>query len=178
MISAAQKALMQKEIDSLEPDFKTRVLSWLRDMTAAGVEVYIYEGHRTADEQNVLYLKGRTQPGKIVTNARAWQSFHQYRLAIDWVPIINNVIGWDSKDLNAVETAYTLGRTLGKKYNFRAITWEEPHLEDARFTTWHELYDKQFPKEEKPKEVKEKVKVIDPRIRSKTLFDKFYAARH
>ena len=40
-------------------------------------------GSRTAAEQDALYAQGRTAPGKIVTNARAGQSNHNYGLALD-----------------------------------------------------------------------------------------------
>lgn len=44
---------------------------------------------RTFKEQNDLYAKGRTAPGKKVTNAKGGESYHNYGLAIDIV-IINN----------------------------------------------------------------------------------------
>lgn len=42
---------------------------------------------RTFAEQNALYAIGRTKPGKIVTNAKGGQSYHNYGLAIDIVLI-------------------------------------------------------------------------------------------
>lgn len=40
---------------------------------------------RTFAEQNDLYAQGRTKSGKIVTNAKGGQSYHNYGLAIDIV---------------------------------------------------------------------------------------------
>jgi peptidoglycan L-alanyl-D-glutamate endopeptidase CwlK len=44
---------------------------------------------RTFNEQSQLYAQGRTKPGKIVTNAKAGLSFHNYGLAIDIVLLID-----------------------------------------------------------------------------------------
>lgn len=40
---------------------------------------------RTFAEQDALYALGRTAPGKIVTNAKAGRSYHNYGLAFDIV---------------------------------------------------------------------------------------------
>jgi len=40
---------------------------------------------RTFAEQDALYAKGRTEAGKIVTNAKGGMSYHNYGLAIDIV---------------------------------------------------------------------------------------------
>lgn len=51
---------------------------------------------RTFGEQNALYAQGRTKPGKIVTNARGGQSFHNFGLAIDICLIIDGKeASWD-----------------------------------------------------------------------------------
>lgn len=42
---------------------------------------------RTLAEQEELYAQGRTKPGKIVTNAKAGWSYHNYGLAVDIVMI-------------------------------------------------------------------------------------------
>ncbi len=53
---------------------------------------------RTNQEQNDLYAIGRTKPGKIVTNAKGGQSYHNYGLAVDIVLIIDGkTASWDTK---------------------------------------------------------------------------------
>lgn len=59
---------------------------------------------RTFAEQDVLYAQGRTKPGKIVTNAKGGQSYHNYGLALDIVLLIDNdgdgkfeTASWDEK---------------------------------------------------------------------------------
>jgi len=43
----------------------------------------ILEGYRSIEKQNEYYEQGRTKPGKIITNAKGGQSFHNYRVAFD-----------------------------------------------------------------------------------------------
>jgi peptidoglycan L-alanyl-D-glutamate endopeptidase CwlK len=59
---------------------------------------------RTFAEQDALYAQGRTKPGKVVTNAKGGQSYHNYGLAVDIV-LIRDMDGngsfetasWDTK---------------------------------------------------------------------------------
>ena len=52
---------------------------------------------RTNAEQNMLYAQGRTTKGKIVTNAKGGQSYHNYGLAIDICLIIDGKeASWDT----------------------------------------------------------------------------------
>ena len=50
-----------------------------------GLIIGIGECYRTVEEQNSLYEKGRSKPGKIVTNARgnSYSSHHQWGTAFD-----------------------------------------------------------------------------------------------
>ena len=52
-------------------------------MNQRGVDVRIISGTRTYAEQDALYAKGRTQPGSIVTKARAGYSNHNFGIAWD-----------------------------------------------------------------------------------------------
>jgi hypothetical protein len=58
------------------------------------LRVEIFEGWRSPQRQNELYAQGRTTPGKIVTQSRAWQSFHQLGLAIDLAFLKQPDGGW------------------------------------------------------------------------------------
>lgn len=57
----------------------------LVELAKQGVNIQIFEGFRSSERQRILYEQGRTAPGRVVTNARPWFSFHQYGLAIDLV---------------------------------------------------------------------------------------------
>ena len=79
------------------PAFSALVRAASNALNANGTYILVVSGLRTADEQNALYAQGRTAPGKIVTNARAGQSMHNYGLAADIVPYLlgaNGALNW------------------------------------------------------------------------------------
>ena len=51
--------------------------------------------YRDIESQNALYDQGRTTEGRIVTNAKGGESFHNYRCAIDIVPLVCGKPDWD-----------------------------------------------------------------------------------
>lgn len=71
--------------DKLHPwlDYKLGLL--LKKCAKKGIYLIITEGFRTKEYQDQLYAKGRTAPGKIVTNARgnSYSSQHQWGIAFD-----------------------------------------------------------------------------------------------
>ena len=70
--------------DLLHPDAR---MAWLRLAEAAlalGRPIFLTEGWRSPARQDALYAQGRSAPGKIVTNARAWESWHQTGRAVDF----------------------------------------------------------------------------------------------
>jgi hypothetical protein len=86
LLEAGSRTL--KNIDTLEVRFQRQVRGWVNEMVASKITPLIYCGRRTMEEQAALYAKGRTkQPGKIVTKAKPGQSYHNYGLAFDWVPL-------------------------------------------------------------------------------------------
>lgn len=101
----------QKIIDSLHPLIRKDAAAILKECNAAlkgRAKVRFNYGLRTEKEQNDLYALGRTvvnpdgkskskPKGNIVTNAKAWQSIHNYGLALDMVLFVDNKsYKWDS----------------------------------------------------------------------------------
>lgn len=81
-------ARSEGNIRGLQPDAQTlarRSLKAVRARLAAdGKDARILSGTRTYAEQNALFRQGRFgNPGKIVTNARGGQSWHNFGLAWD-----------------------------------------------------------------------------------------------
>ena len=62
-------------------------------LTPQNIYMCVYQGLRTAAQQNALYAQGRTLPGNIVTDAKAGYSNHNYGLAVDIVPYVNGTSG-------------------------------------------------------------------------------------
>ncbi len=78
------------------PALKAAVEAAAAALEAQGTFLCVYQGLRTAAQQNALYAQGRTAPGHIVTNAKAGQSNHNYGLAVDVVPYLSG----DGGELN------------------------------------------------------------------------------
>lgn len=99
-----------EHILSLHPKIREKVREFIRQAKAAGYDLIITSSLRTFGRQNQLYAQGRTTKGKIVTNAKGGESFHNYGLAIDAVPI-NKGIG--IADINKIAA---IAKKLGFKW--------------------------------------------------------------
>lgn len=81
--------------DKLDTDFAKRLGIFEAKLAKAGIRVMLTQGHRSIDEQNKLYAKGRTAPGSVVTNARGGYSWHNFGLAADYAFVINGKVTWN-----------------------------------------------------------------------------------
>lgn len=104
-------------------------------------------GYRSPGVQAELYAQGRTKTGAKVTNARAWQSAHQFGLAVDFVPWSPVGIGpltkWDDTvkgrffwDDNADWTAL---KGAAQRFGLDCpIKWDRPHVEHPQWNVLRE----------------------------------------
>jgi peptidoglycan LD-endopeptidase CwlK len=90
-----------RKITDCHPTMQSRVQQFIDNCARAGVDMLITCTWRSPEEQTELYAQGRTKPGKIVTNARAGQSAHNYilnglpaSLAVDVVPMRHGKPVW------------------------------------------------------------------------------------
>lgn len=82
-----------KRIQTLHPKIRKEVENLYKkanNKLGKGVRLRLAYTSRTEEEQNRLYAQGRTTPGKIVTNAKAGDSTHNYHLAFDIVILYDN----------------------------------------------------------------------------------------
>lgn len=91
---------------------------------------------RTFAEQDAIYAQGRTKPGKIVSNAKAGLSYHNYGMAVDIVLIINGKeASWDTvKDFDGDgKSDWKEVVTIFKQFGWEAgIDWkfrDAPHFQ-------------------------------------------------
>lgn len=84
-----------RDIADLLPVVQVKARAFLAACKAEGIDVLITSTLRDAESQNALYAQGRTKPGKIVTNAKAGQSWHNHACAFDFVPIKNGKAMWN-----------------------------------------------------------------------------------
>lgn len=80
----APDAISVQRIQKLHPIVKTEALQIALGLWDSGVHLRVTHTLRTWEEQNALYAIGRKSPGKVVTNAKAGQSYHNYGLALDF----------------------------------------------------------------------------------------------
>ena len=91
--------MASRSLGDLHPKVQEMAFAWLRECRNAGIDVLVTCTLRSFDDQEKLYAQGRTMPGKKVTNAKPGESFHNYGLAIDFVPIVNGKPAWNDTEL-------------------------------------------------------------------------------
>ena len=84
-----------RSLDDLVPAARNRIEDFLALCKHDGIDILVTSTYRDMESQNALYAQGRTAPGKIVTNAKAGESFHNFRCAVDVVPLVNGKPDWD-----------------------------------------------------------------------------------
>lgn len=153
-------AISAKRIGALHPKVRDEVFNLIEkaDIALSGrASVRVVQGYRTFEEQSKLYAQGRTTPGKIVTNARAGASFHNYGLSIDFCLIIDGKeVSWDTKKdfdgdlipdwMEVIKIFKDAGWSSGADWK----TKDMPHLERTFGYTWQQLYKKYQNKEFEP----------------------------
>ena len=84
-----------RSLDELLLPVRTKVDIFIAMCKSEGIDLLVTSTYRDIESQDALYAQGRTTEGKIVTNARGGQSFHNFRCAIDIVPLVNGKPDWD-----------------------------------------------------------------------------------
>jgi len=84
-----------RNLDDLLPEVKAKVEHFISLCKDAGIELLVTSTYRDNESQAALYAQGRTSPGNIVTNAGPGESYHNYRCAVDVVPLVNGKPDWD-----------------------------------------------------------------------------------
>ena len=100
---------MKKEHDirinrkKLHPWLDQKLTVLLKKCAKKGIYLIITEGFRTKEYQDGLYAKGRTAPGKIVTNAKgsSYSSQHMWGIAFD-IAINDSKLLYDNATIKKV----------------------------------------------------------------------------
>jgi len=103
-----------RKIDDLTPKTATLCRAFIDSCKQHGIDVIITSTYRDNESQNALYAQGRTSKGKIVTNAKAGKSFHNYRCAFDFVPVINGKAQWD--DIGIFQKCGEIAKSVGLEW--------------------------------------------------------------
>ncbi len=101
-------------LNLLKPKVKLLAEELIKESKKAGVQIILVQGFRSREEQDALYAKGRTEKGKIVTNAKGGQSFHNYGVAFDVCPIVNGKVTWKYAEL--FKKVGSIGESIGLEW--------------------------------------------------------------
>lgn len=88
-----------RDLADLRPPVAARAAAFVTACRAQGIDVLITSTLRDNEAQAVLYAQGRTTPGLRVTNAKPGQSFHNWGVAFDFVPIVAGKAMWNDAAL-------------------------------------------------------------------------------
>ena len=123
-------ALSEKRLTAVNPLLAERGRTMLDRCAQAGLELLVTQGLRTWVEQDALFAQGRTAPGKIVTNARGGESYHNFGLAFDI--LVLDAMGkaeWDPAH-PGWDQAATVGKSLGLEWGGDWLTIKDrPHFQ-------------------------------------------------
>lgn len=101
-----QLALADRRWEQFDPQFRQRLLSVYKVMKEQhGYDMVLLEGYRSPERQTLL-----SRLGPSVTNAGAWQSYHQYGLAADSAFLRNGKLVISERDPWAMRGYETYGR--------------------------------------------------------------------
>ncbi|SMC54198.1 peptidoglycan-binding protein [Pedobacter nyackensis] len=130
-IEGSRKAMSRTDrhnnILHLHPKVRVAVVKVHVQLQSEGIPFQIFEAFRYPERQTDLYAQGRTKPGNIVTYAKAWSSFHQYGLAVDFVLYINGAWSWD--DGGTKLKWWSKMHEFGTAEGLMRLNFETPHLQ-------------------------------------------------
>jgi peptidoglycan L-alanyl-D-glutamate endopeptidase CwlK len=113
-----------RNLDDLIPVVKDRVERFIEICKEHNIDLLVTSTYRDQESQAALYEQGRTTPGHIVTNAKAGDSYHNWRCAVDVVPLVNGKPNWDSNDPIWNQIGM-LGEQVGLEWAGRWHTFKE-----------------------------------------------------
>jgi peptidoglycan L-alanyl-D-glutamate endopeptidase CwlK len=112
-----------RNLDDLLPVVKEKALAFIAACHAEGIDVIVTSTYRDFESQTALYNQGRTTKGAIVTNAKAGQSYHNYRCALDFAPVVNGKINWN--DTKTFTRCGELAESVGLEWAGRWKSFKE-----------------------------------------------------
>ena len=133
----------------MHPLLRTELANILSEIAQGGVSIRLTQTLRTIQEQNDLYAIGRTKPGKIVTNAKGGQSYHNWGLSCDFCLLHKDgSISWNmhedlDKDgiadwMEVVKHFKSIEAVWGGDWKFV----DKPHFEKTFGYNWRDLKSK------------------------------------
>lgn len=116
------------DLNFLHPVVREAVKKIEDELNQEGIPFKVFEAFRYPERQADLFAQGRTKPGKIVTHAKPWHSYHQYGLAVDFVLLENGKWSWDDSTAEK-KSWWKKMHEIGKKHGLSPLDFEAPHLQ-------------------------------------------------
>jgi peptidoglycan LD-endopeptidase CwlK len=133
-----------RDLNDLHPAVKKRADAFLAAAKKHGIDLLVTSTYRDNASQAYIYAQGRTRPGKRVTNAKPGQSMHNWRVAIDVVPIVAGKPVWDTRhpaNLALWNRVGTIAESVGLEWSGR---WKNnPEFAHVQYTGGLSLADLQ-----------------------------------
>ena len=143
-----------RKLEDLHPKVKAMAEKMIAECDKAGYDLLVTSTYRDHESQNELYAQGRTKPGRIVTKAKGGQSWHNYRLAFDIVPLRNGKPVWgtsgngiddnpaddEKDDLELWQRIAAIGKKCGLEWAGDWTSFREyPHFQHSGGLTLKDL---------------------------------------
>ena len=120
--------ITSRSINDLVPELQSLCIHFIEACHKAGIDLIITSTYRDFEAQDALYAQGRTTGGKRVTNAKSGESMHNYRVAFDFVPLVNGKPCWD--DTKLFEHCGTIAELCGLEWGGRWKSFHDtPHCQ-------------------------------------------------
>ncbi|NBU34089.1 hypothetical protein EB118_16620 [bacterium] len=114
---------INRDYASLAPFFSQRLQMAIQEAQDQGLSIDFFEGYRSPNRQDYLFEQGRTREGKIITKARAFQSWHQYGVAADLCFKIDGKWAWSKSD------PWDKVHEIMDDFGFEMLSWEKAHVQ-------------------------------------------------
>ena len=127
-----------RDLKDLLPAVAAKVSAFVGACKAQGIDIIITSTYRDLESQSALYAQGRTTPGHIVTNAPPGESFHNYKCAADFAPIVNGKIVWS--DTATFDKCGAIAESVGLEWAGRWVGFKElAHVQYTGGLSIHDL---------------------------------------
>lgn len=132
-----------RDLKDLHPAVRRRAEAFIAKAKAEGIDLLVTSTYRDAESQQALYDQGRILPGKKVTNAKPGQSWHNWRCALDVVPMRAGKPVWGTTGPDGVlwERVGRIGEACGLEWAGRWVKFRE--MAHFQFTAGLKLADLQ-----------------------------------
>jgi len=117
-----------RKIEDLLPEVAEKCEAFITACAKEDIDTIITSTFRDYESQDALYAQGRTLPGPKVTQVRGGYSFHNFRVAFDFVPIVGGKAIWNDSALWA--RCGKIGESLGFEWGGSWAKFvDKPHMQ-------------------------------------------------